>query len=108
MTYSMKHSTVHFTEPWCLSVVVMWVEKYCLARVETLAKSPVIRMDTRETLPAKAAEAAASQIEPRDICALVTQRTSLTQEEMVLAQTGLCCLLLPEKRGYHVIHQASS
>ena len=35
--------------------------------------------------------------EPRDICALATQRTFLTQEEMVLAQTGQCCLLLPKK-----------
>ena len=33
-------------------------------------------------------EAATPQREPRDICALATQRTFLTQEEMVLAQTG--------------------
>ena len=38
------------------------------------------------------------QGESRDICALATQRTFLTQEEMALAQTGQCCLLLPKNR----------
>ena len=51
-------------------------------------------MDTRETPATKAAEVAA----PGDICALATQRTFLTQEEIVLAQTSLCCLLLPKNR----------
>ena len=55
-------------------------------------------MVTRETPAAKAAEAATPRREPRDICALATPRTFLTQEEMVLAQTGQCCLLLPKKR----------
>ena len=64
-------------------------------------------MVNRETPAAKAVEAADPQREPGDICALVTERTFLTQEEMVLAQTGLCCLLLPQKRKSHVIHQAS-
>ena len=52
-------------------------------------------MDTRET---QAAKAAAPHREPGDICGLATQRTFLTQEEMVSVQTGLCCLLLPQKR----------
>ena len=52
-------------------------------------------MDTGKT---PAAKAAGPQREPGDICALATQRTFLTQEQMVLAQTGLCCLLLPPKR----------
>ena len=55
-------------------------------------------MVTRETPAAKAAEAATPWRQPRDICALATQRTFLTQEEMVLAQTGQCFLLLPQKR----------
>ena len=55
-------------------------------------------MVTREIPAAKAAEAATPQKEPRDICALATPRTFHTQEEMVLAQTGQCCLLLPKKR----------
>ena len=55
-------------------------------------------MDTRETPAVKAAEAATPQRESRGICALITQRTFLTQEEMVLAQTGQCCLLLPKNR----------
>ena len=50
-----------------------------------MAHSPACRMGTRETPAAKAAEAAASWIESGDISALVTYRTFLTQEEMVLA-----------------------
>ena len=65
------------TESWCISIVVMYGEKECLAGVETLAQSPACRMDTRETLAAKAAEAAAPQSEPRDICALATTELSL-------------------------------
>ena len=55
-------------------------------------------MDTRNTLAANAAEVEAPQTEPREICALATQRTFFTQEEMVLTQTGLCCLFLPQER----------
>ena len=54
-------------------------------------------MVTREAPPVKAAEATTPWRESRDICALATQRTFLTQEEMLLAQTGQCCLLLPKK-----------
>ena len=59
-------------------------------------------MDTRE---APATKAAAPWREPRDIYALETQKNFPTQEEMVLAQTGLCCLLLPQKR--EVTHNPS-
>ena len=69
--------------------------KKCLAGVETLAQSPACRIDNRETPSTKAT---APQREPGDICALPTQRTFLIQEEMVLAQTGPCCLLLPKKK----------
>ena len=55
-------------------------------------------MVTRETPATKAAEAAIPQREPGDICTLATQRIFLNQEEMVLAQTGQCCLLSPKKR----------
>ena len=65
-------------------------------------------MDTREIPATKAAEAAAPQREPEDICVLATRRSFLTQEEMVLAQTGLCCLLLPKKEKSHKIHLALS
>ena len=64
-------------------------------------------MDTRETPATKAAEAVAPQ-EPGDICTFATQRTFLTQEEMVLAQTGQCCLLLPNNEKSHALHQTSS
>ena len=67
------------------------------------------RQDGHQETPAvKAAEAAAPQTEPKDICALATQRTFLTQEEMALAQTGLCCLLLSKKEKPYAIHQVSS
>ena len=65
-------------------------------------------MVTRETPAAKAAEAATPQREPRDTCALATPRTFLTKEEMVLAQTGRCCLLLPKKEKSLEINLASS
>ena len=42
-------------------------------QLETLAQSPTCRMDTRETPSTKAAEAAAPQREPGDICALATK-----------------------------------
>ena len=65
-------------------------------------------MDTRETPATKVAEAAAPWREPGELCALATQRTFLTQEEMVFEQTGLCCLLSPKKEKSHMIHLASS
>ena len=51
-----------------------------------------------ETPATKATEAAVPWREPGDMCDLATQRTFLTQEEMGLAQTSLCCPLLPKKR----------
>ena len=64
-------------------------------------------MVTSETPAAKAAEAATPQRDPSDICALAKLRTFLIQEEMVLAQTGQCYLLLPKKEKSHKIHLAS-
>ena len=55
-------------------------------------------MVTRETPATKAVEAATPRREPGDICALATLRTFHSQEEMVLAQTSRCCLLLPKER----------
>ena len=54
-------------------------------------------MATRETPAAKAVEAVTTQREPRDICASAALRSFLTEAEMVLAQTGQYCLLLPKK-----------
>ena len=62
-------------------------------------------MDTRETPAAEAADAATPQRKAGDICASAMQRTFLTQEGMVLAQNGLCCLFLPQNRD--VIHGTS-
>ena len=63
----------------------------------------------QETPATKAAEGATPWREPRDICALATLSTFRTQEEMVLAQTGQCCLLLPKKKEKSLeIHLTSS
>ena len=64
-------------------------------------------MDTKKTPAAKAEEAAAPR-ENLETCALATQRTFLTQKEMVLAETGLFYLLLPKKEKSHTIHLALS
>ena len=48
-----------------------------------VAQSPACRMNTRETPATKDAEAATPWREQGDIYALATQRTFLTQEEMV-------------------------
>ena len=42
-------------------------------------------MDTKETPATKAAGASVPQRVPGDICALATLKTSLTQEEIILA-----------------------
>ena len=47
---------------------------------------------------AKAADTAAPQNVPTDICAFAIIKTVLTQEEIILAHTGLYCLLLPKKK----------
>ena len=56
---------------------------------------PACRTDTRET---PATNVTAPQSKPGDICALATERTFLTQEEMVLAQTGCAAYCYPKKR----------
>ena len=48
-------------ECWHQSVVVIYVEKQCLARVKTLAQSSAYRMDTRETPATKASNATPPQ-----------------------------------------------
>ena len=54
-------------ESWCQSVVVMYVEKQCLAREETLPQSPACRMDTREMPTTKAIDTSAPWSVPGDI-----------------------------------------
>ena len=51
-------------------------------------------MDTRETPATKAADIAAQQRAPGDICAFVKLKTFLTQKEILSAHTGIYCLLL--------------
>ena len=65
-----------------------------------MAQSPACRMDTSKHQLLRLQKLQTPQGEPGDICTLATQRTFLTQEEMFLAQTGLCCLLLPKKREF--------
>ena len=47
VTYSLRPRTAHCMQSWCQSVVVIYVEKQCLAGVETLAQPPTCRMDAR-------------------------------------------------------------
>ena len=47
-----------------------------------------------------AAEAAVPQRVPRGIHALAILESFLTQKVIILAYTGMCCLLLPKNRGY--------
>ena len=51
-------------------------------------------MDARKTPLLKAVEATA----PTDVCALAIHKMFLTQEEIILAYTSMCCLLLPRNR----------
>ena len=58
--------------------------------------------DGHQKTPAtKAAEAAAPWWEPGDICALAAQGSFLTQEEMVLAQTGWAAYCYPKREVTH-------
>ena len=66
--------------------------------VETLAQSPACWMDTKETPAAKDTDAAIAQKIPRDICILTIHKSFLTKEEIIIAHTAMCCLLLPRNR----------
>ena len=55
-------------------------------------------MDTREIPANKAVYTAAPQQVPRGLCALAIPKTFLTQEEISLAHTGICGLLLAKNR----------
>ena len=75
----------------------IYVKKKCLADVKTLAWSPACRIAARETWTA-----------PEDICTLRMCKTFLTQEEIILAHTGMCYLFYPETEKTHEIHVTSS
>ena len=68
-----------------------------------MAQSPVCRMDTRETPAVKAADTAAPQRTPGDICAFAISKTFLTQE-IILAHTGMWCQLLLKTMSPHEIY----
>ena len=72
-----------------------------------MARSPAGGMDTRDAPAAKAEDAEAPQRVTRDTCALEILRTFLTQEEIILAHTGMCCLLLPQTQRIPRIHLPS-
>ena len=77
--YSLRLRTVHCIESLCSSVVVMHVEKYCLAGRDTPAKAPASSMDTSEMPATKAANITAPQRVSRDTCAFAIPKTLLTQ-----------------------------
>ena len=78
------------------AIVVVYVEKHYLAGVGNLVKSPAGRFDTKEPPTTKAAYDAAPWSTQRYVIAII--KTFLTQEEIILAHTGMCCLLLPKNR----------
>ena len=55
-------------------------------------------METREIPTTKTINTVAPQRVPGDICVFAKPKNVLTQEEIVLADTGMCCLLLPKNR----------
>ena len=57
-------------------------------------------MDTREIPATKVANTAAPHRIPGDICAIAITKTFLTQNEIILEHTGMCCLLLPQNKEY--------
>ena len=67
---------------------MIYVEKQCLAGVESLVHLPAYQMDNRKVLSIKGTDAAAPQKVPLDISALGMIKALLTQEEIILAQTG--------------------
>ena len=86
----------HVTEFQCWSVVVIYVE--VSSWVETLVQSPACKMNTRETPATKAADAAGPQRVYKDLCALTILKTPLSQEEIILEQSGMCYPLWPGNR----------
>ena len=86
----------------------MYIGKQCLAGVETIIKSPACRMDTWETPATKATDTALPPRVPGEVCIFTTPKTFLTKEEIVLAHTGMCCLLFFENKSTHEIHPTSS
>ena len=57
--HSLNLRTAHYMESWSPSVVVIYVEKWCLAKVETLSQLPVCMIDTKERSAAKVTYATA-------------------------------------------------
>ena len=55
-------------------------------------------MNTREILAGKAGEAIAIQTTPSDILTSAIYKTFLTKEEIILAHTNMCWLLLTWNR----------
>ena len=60
-----------------------------------MLKITACRINTGEMQAAKAADTTALQRAPGDISAFMTPKTFLNQEEIILAHTSMCCLLLP-------------
>ena len=96
ISHSLRPRKACWTESWCQSIVVIYVEK-----VSSWSRnSPAYRMGTGETPATKALDGAASHRVPRYIGVLAIIKTFLTQEEIISAHTGMCCLLIPKNRGH--------
>ena len=86
----------------CRILVPICSSDICCKIDKTLALSSACRMVTRETQATKVADPTAPQRVPGDISALAVLKTFLTQEKIIIAHTGLCCLLLPKKQTWHM------
>ena len=91
--YSQRANAACWIESWCQCIVVIYVENKCLAGVETLAQSSAHRMHTMETPATEAPDATTPQRVLRPVH--YQYLNFLNQEEIILAHTGMCCLLLP-------------
>ena len=96
--YSLRPSTPCCTESWYQSYSSDVSEKTVSSWHRNSGPSPDSRMDTRE-IPAT--KAAAPGVNPEIYVLQQCKELSLTQE-MVLAQTDLCCLLSPKNERGHM------
>ena len=62
--------------------------------------TPAYWMDTSETPATTATDIAAPQRVQGDQCVFTTPKTFLTQEEIILKHTVMCCLLLSKNKEY--------
>ena len=84
----------------CQSVAMIYVEKIVSSWCRHSGPVTCLQDGHQETPATKATEVKTFHTAPRDMCALAIHKTFLTQEEIILAHTGMCCLLLLRNRRH--------